>query len=45
MKKAKIRVGFVGFDGANALDIVGPLEAFASAGRTDLTSKGVARGI
>ncbi len=39
MKKKTIRVGFVGFDGANALDIVGPLEAFASAGRTDLTSK------
>jgi transcriptional regulator GlxA family with amidase domain len=29
------RVGILGFDGANALDIVGPLEAFANAGRQD----------
>jgi transcriptional regulator GlxA family with amidase domain len=26
-----LRIGFVGYDGANALDIVGPAEAFASA--------------
>src|SRR5688572_9359012 len=25
------RVGFLGFDGVNALDLVGPLEAFATA--------------
>ena len=35
MKGSLKRVGFIGFDGANALDIIGPLEAFASAGRAD----------
>jgi transcriptional regulator GlxA family with amidase domain len=29
------RVGFLGFDGVNALDLVGPLEAFASAQADD----------
>ena len=29
----------VGFDGANTLDVVGPLEAFANAGRADPTSR------
>jgi transcriptional regulator GlxA family with amidase domain len=33
------RIGVLGFEGANALDIVGPLEAFSNAGRTDPTSK------
>jgi transcriptional regulator GlxA family with amidase domain len=33
------RVGLIGFEGANALDIVGPLEAFASAGRADYSRK------
>jgi transcriptional regulator GlxA family with amidase domain len=37
--KVPRRVGVLGFPGANAVDIVGPLEAFASAGRTDYTSK------
>lgn len=30
-KTSARRVGFLGFDGVNALDLVGPLEAFASA--------------
>jgi transcriptional regulator GlxA family with amidase domain len=29
------RVGFIGFPGANAIDIAGPLEVFATAGRDD----------
>lgn len=33
MSKRTRRIGVIGFDGANALDIVGPLEAFASAGQ------------
>lgn len=33
MSKRTRRVGVIGFDGANALDIVGPLEAFANAGQ------------
>ena len=31
MKKPPIRVGVLGFDGINGLDLVGPLEAFAHA--------------
>jgi transcriptional regulator GlxA family with amidase domain len=31
MGKAAMRIGVLGFEGANAMDIVGPLEAFASA--------------
>jgi len=33
------RIGVLGFEGANAVDIVGPMEAFATAGRTDCTRK------
>jgi transcriptional regulator GlxA family with amidase domain len=32
-------IGVVGFDGVNAFDVVGPLEAFANAGRADCTNK------
>ena len=39
MKRATKIVGIIGFDGANAFDIVGPLEAFYSAGRSDCTDK------
>jgi transcriptional regulator GlxA family with amidase domain len=39
MKGSTRRVGFIGFEGANALDIVGPLEAFASAGRADYSRR------
>ncbi|HEY0230106.1 MAG TPA: helix-turn-helix domain-containing protein [Dokdonella sp.] len=35
MKKASIRVGVLGFDGINGLDLVGPLEAFAHASYVD----------
>jgi transcriptional regulator GlxA family with amidase domain len=33
------RIGVIGFDGVNAVDLVGPLEVFASAGRADFTRK------
>jgi transcriptional regulator GlxA family with amidase domain len=33
------RVGVIGFDGVNAVDVVGPLEVFASAGRADFSRK------
>lgn len=33
------RIGVIGFDGVNAVDLVGPLEAFANAGRSDHGSK------
>jgi transcriptional regulator GlxA family with amidase domain len=39
MAKASRRVGILGFEGANAVDIVGPTEAFATAGRADSTRK------
>lgn len=32
-------VGVIAFDGVNALDLVGPLEVFASAGRADFTRR------
>ncbi len=35
MKKGPIRVGVLGFDGINGLDLVGPLEAFAHAAYVD----------
>jgi len=35
MKKSPIRVGVLGFDGINGLDLVGPLEAFAHAAYVD----------
>ena len=35
MKKGPIRVGVLGFDGINGLDLVGPLEAFAHATYVD----------
>ena len=34
------RIGVIGFDGANSLDVVGPIEAFANAGRADCTARG-----
>jgi transcriptional regulator GlxA family with amidase domain len=39
MAKAPRRIGVIGFEGVNAVDIVGPLEAFANAGRTDYTRR------
>jgi len=33
------RIGVIGFDGANSLDIIGPVEAFANAGRADCTTR------
>jgi transcriptional regulator GlxA family with amidase domain len=39
MAKTVRRIGVLGFEGANAIDLVGPLEAFASAGRADYTSR------
>jgi len=39
MGKEPRRIGVLGFEGANAVDIVGPMEAFATAGRTDCTRK------
>lgn len=36
-------VGVIAFDGVNALDLVGPLEVFANAGRADFT-RGESRG-
>ena len=39
MKRAIKIVGIIGFDGANAFDIVGPLEAFYTAGRSDGTDR------
>ena len=39
MKQTVRRIGLIGFEGANALDIIGPLEAFASAGRADYSRK------
>jgi len=38
MTKGTKRVGVLGFNGANAVDVVGPTEVFASAGRADFTS-------
>ncbi len=35
MRRIARRVGIIGFEGASALDITGPLEAFSTAGRTD----------
>jgi transcriptional regulator GlxA family with amidase domain len=32
-------VGIIGFEGANAIDILGPLEAFATAGRADCADR------
>src|SRR5580693_5658228 len=39
MRQHLKRVGILGFEGAHALDIVGPLEAFANPGRRDPTAK------
>lgn len=36
---APLRIGFIGYDRSNALDIVGPAEAFASALRDDAKGK------
>jgi len=44
MSKRTRHVGVLGFDGVNAVDVVGPTEVFASAGRADFTlrdSKGL----
>jgi putative intracellular protease/amidase len=46
MSKVTKRIGVLGFNGVNAVDVVGPVEVFASAGRTDFThgdSKGLYR--
>jgi transcriptional regulator GlxA family with amidase domain len=37
MSKGTKRIGVLGFNGVNAVDVVGPTEVFASAGRTDFT--------
>ena len=39
MAKAVGRIGVLGFEGANAVDLVGPMEAFATAGRADCTQR------
>jgi transcriptional regulator GlxA family with amidase domain len=39
MSRGLRNIGVIGFNGVNAVDIVGPLEAFASAGREDYTRK------
>ncbi len=39
MATAARRIGVLGFEGVNAVDIVGPMEAFATAGREDCTRK------
>jgi hypothetical protein len=31
------RIAVLGFDGVNSVDVVGPIEVFASAGRADFT--------
>ena len=36
MRELPVRVGFIGFDGLNAVDLSGPLEAFASANELDI---------
>ena len=38
-KTARKRVGVIGFDGVNAVDLVGPLEVFGNAGRADFTRR------
>jgi transcriptional regulator GlxA family with amidase domain len=46
MSKGTRRIGVLGFNGVNAVDVVGPTEVFASAGRADFTrgeSKGFYR--
>jgi transcriptional regulator GlxA family with amidase domain len=37
--KGTKHIGIIGFDGVNAVDLVGPLEVFANAGRSDFASK------
>src|SRR3569832_199263 len=44
MTKRTRRVGVLGFDGVNAVDMVGPMEVFASAGRADFT-RGDSKGL
>ena len=44
MTKRTRHVGVLGFDGVNAVDVVGPTEVFASAGRTDFT-RGESKGL
>lgn len=39
MAEARKRIGIIGFEGVNAVDVVGPLEVFATAGRADCTSR------
>lgn len=39
MDKGTKHIGIIGFDGVNAVDLVGPLEVFANAGRSDFSSK------
>jgi len=39
MDTAARRIGVLGFEGANAVDLVGPMEAFANAGRADCARK------
>ena len=44
MSKGTKRIGVLGFNGVNAVDVVGPIEVFASAGRADFT-RGDSRGL
>jgi transcriptional regulator GlxA family with amidase domain len=39
MTKTMGRIGILGFEGANAVDMVGPMEVFATAGRADCTRR------
>ncbi len=39
MPRSPKHIGVIGFDGVNGVDVIGPLEAFASAGRADFTRK------
>jgi putative intracellular protease/amidase len=42
MRERIRRAGVLGFDGVNAVDVTGPVELFASAGRTDFGIYGLA---
>jgi transcriptional regulator GlxA family with amidase domain len=39
MSRSIKRIGVLGFNGVNAVDVVGPIEVFASAGRADFTRR------
>jgi transcriptional regulator GlxA family with amidase domain len=39
MGATRRRIGVIGFEGVNAIDVAGPLEVFANAGRADCSSR------